>query len=222
MAKKETSESAKSVVARNGNHEEKFTDNVKPTGVSRIAARPSTVSKTVVKRSDSKDSQRSSQMGDAKNAKESLAEKKREEARAKKEQFERKKKERQEELEKKKQEDMEKKKADDAERKRKMEDKKKADDAAKGIKSVAPAKKGGKDAEDDDDPIAKSLKERMDAGTINSVVPAKGGAAKKEVKKVIGAPKIPMSRVESSTDGKLGGLAGATPKANKAMAEKVG
>jgi hypothetical protein len=100
-----------------------------------------------------------------------------------------------------------------------MEDKKKAEDATKGIKTpAAPAKKGGKE-EEDDDPIAKSLKERMDAGGINSVVAAKPGTAKKAVethiKKQI-APKIPMTKVESSTDPtKAAGIAGATPKSNK-------
>lgn len=51
---------------------------------------------------------------------------------------------------------------------------------------------------------------------MNSVVPAKGGAAKKAVeshiKKAIG-PKITMTKVDSSVD-KVGG-AGATPKAAK-------
>lgn len=51
-------------------------------------------------------------------------------------------------------------------------------------KLPAVSKKGGKDEDAEDDPIAKSLKEREKAGGINSVVADKGGD-KKDSKKTL-------------------------------------
>ena len=83
-----------------------------------------------------------------------------------------------EEAERKKKEELEKKAKEEAEKKRKIqEEKDRKAAAANAPKVTAPGIKkvgaGGKDEDDSDDPIARSLKERIAAGGITEVVAKK-------------------------------------------------
>jgi hypothetical protein len=91
------------------------------------------------------------------------------------------------ELERKKKEELEKKQKLEEEKKRKLAEQK---NLAAG-KSIG--KKGGKEEEgEEDDPIAKSLKERIAAGGLSEVVPAaKGGAKTVPGKSTATKPKEP-------------------------------
>lgn len=174
---------------------EEHTPSTRPsTGIKKIV--PKTSVGNSKPRSDSKESTHSKTTEESKREtskkpiKDDAAEKKKEEARLKKEELERKKKE---ELEKKKEEI-----------ERKKREKEEAKLPAKQVgKSVG--KKGGKD-DDNDDPIEKSLNERIAAGGITQVVKsAESGKVSKSLGKAI-EKKIKDKQVPEEDKG------GETPK----------